>query len=948
VRRNTLALIPLLFGAWFFFGLAPYGIHVGEDGDLLYQMFATYRGKLPYVDFSTGYTPLYFYWHAALFWLFGVDALWTRICVAFANTLSLYFLYRIATRLVKPALALLAPLLFVGSLLAYPGDFCTFNAPYPAWYNIVLWLGSIAAVGTHMDRARPSRLALAGLLAGISFSVKPNIGLFNLAALSFFVLWWHAPRPDAGKLARALWQGLALATIAGILGVFWSRLGTREFELFPLPMLVLAGVLLLNGHRAPGRPGFVGATLALVAGFAVPTVPWLIYFLLRLGVHSFLRDVMMVGSSYELFFYIGHRFLWTQWDMGLLAIAVGLAVVPFALQRKLVAPWMPVAGGAAAAVLAGLYIGVFAPMPAGFYLAVTSRVQDLAFFIIHAVNWCALVLIAREVTRHPARRSAFLGTWVLVGLSATGLVLGMYPRSDFMHLLISSPASMIVAVALLGRVLRWWQAALPHGARWRWAAVALVVGPPMLIASVMASRSVGLAANLYSYYLDLRAEPLVRMHLPRASLIMEPDSARRFHDLHDAAQYIDQHSAPEDFVFPFPNLNLLCFLSGRLNPAAKGYFHPGFPDHPTEAEIVSSLRQRAPRMVLGLHGHELFITTSPLYYFLIRDFVRRNYDLAARIGPYDVLTRRDGGVQPVGYPLPVAPAAADDDAWKGLDDPDLQVQLETAKRIGSQRDPAGAAALARRALKPSPYRVLFLRMVQEIGDERAVPALVEIVRRGMNADVGQEAANALFYIAGKSFLEDYWFTTDALEGRLGVLRAQLDVEPFRTWLSDRSTDGRLRYFAIWAAGLLHDQTMAPLLVKTLEAQDLGMSTIATYSLMKMGQVEDTADELVAQLDRDDTYLPSILIDLYVANPDQVRPVIIGGLQGGTPKQRETLSYIAAALHDPALIPPLEELQFDTDPRVQRAATWAVQVLKEPAVVTTGAAKAASAPIRNPG
>ena len=41
--RRVLSLAALAFGLWYFGGLAPYGLHVGEDGDLLYEAFAAYR-----------------------------------------------------------------------------------------------------------------------------------------------------------------------------------------------------------------------------------------------------------------------------------------------------------------------------------------------------------------------------------------------------------------------------------------------------------------------------------------------------------------------------------------------------------------------------------------------------------------------------------------------------------------------------------------------------------------------------------------------------------------------------------------------------------------------------------------------------------------------------------------------------------------------------------------
>src|ERR1700675_1035324 len=89
--RHLVAFVPLLFGLWYFVALAPYGLHVGEDGDILYEAFATYRGQLPYIDFSTGYTPAYFFWHAALFHVFGVNVVVLRIAAAIANALTLWF-----------------------------------------------------------------------------------------------------------------------------------------------------------------------------------------------------------------------------------------------------------------------------------------------------------------------------------------------------------------------------------------------------------------------------------------------------------------------------------------------------------------------------------------------------------------------------------------------------------------------------------------------------------------------------------------------------------------------------------------------------------------------------------------------------------------------------------------------------------------------------------------
>lgn len=925
--RHWIGLIPLFFGVWLFGGLAPYGIHVGEDGDLLYQMFATYQGEMPYVDFSTGYTPGYFYWHAFLFQLFGVDALVTRVAVAVANTITLYLLYALSARLMRPTLALITPLVFVGSLLAFPGDFVTFNVPYPAWYNIVFWLGSLSATLAYVDRGRYGWLALAGVLAGLSFSMKPNIGLFNIAALSFFVLWWNAPAREAGKLTRWCWWILAVATAAGIVGVFWARLGDRSFTLFPLPLLVLAAVLVTTAQWGRGRSGFMPAAAFLLGGFAVTTVPWLAYFLVRLGPQVFASDVLLIGSAYELFFHIPHRFLWNRWDQGIVLIALGLALVPLAVRRRWIAWWIPFAGAAAVGLLVLLYVAR-APMTEGFQAAVASRVQDLAFFLFQFVEWLGIAVIAVALVRQPRRRSRFLAALVLVALSATALSLGMYPRSDFMHLMISAPGVMILGTVLLARLIRRWQMAYAFSPFWSRMAVVMLVAPVVLTASVMATKTVALSARVYSHYLGIAAAPLVHMDLPRASLVMEPGGEWRFSALRDAARYIERHTRPDEYVLPFPNLNLLCFLSGRLNPARKGYFHPGYPDHPTEAEIVTGLRQRIPKLVVSLHGHELFLTTAPLYYFLLRDFVQRRFDFRERIGPYDILFRREGRALTADSRVASEDATApvDPSLLQALDAPNSDAQLAAMFGIRVSRDPRAAAVLAQKAVdSQAPHRLLMLRIVAEFGDERSVPALVSITKRGLNTDAGQQAASSLFFIVGRSMLESYWFTPDAARARLDAVRGQLDRDTFRAWLRNRRVDGRLRYVAAWGAGVLGDQGSVPYLLK-LQEDDQHLNLVATFALTKLGRARESVETLISGLDEDDTYLPNYLIELYRQDPEAVRPAILDGLTGGTEKQREVLAYVSAVLRDCRITAALSELREDSSLRVQLAAAWALQNL----------------------
>ena len=936
-ERRALALVPLLFGVWFFGVLAPYGIQVGEDGDMLYQAYVTWRGQLPYVDFSTGYTPLYFYWHALLFRVFGVDALVIRVSTAVTNTLTLVLMYHLAARLVRPRLALLAPLIFVAGLQVFPGEFCGFNVPYPAWYNITLWLGSIAALAAYAERPRLVLVVLAGLLAGVSFSVKPNVGLFNVAALGLFLLWWQPPGRGDGWVARLAWWLLAFGIFALLLVVFRAQLFQRAFVLFPLPMFVIIAVLVINAQaRRRNGSGFLGAALALGAGLAVPILPWSLYFLARLGVPGFLRDVLLIGTSYERFFFVAYRPIGTPWDFGLLAVGAGLLLVPVVVRRGLAPAWLPLVAAVATTAAATLYLTAFAPMRSGFISSVAIRVQDLAFFALQVVNWWGVWLAVRRLSgadHEAAERSPRLAALGLLVASAPAFTLGMYPRSDFAHLITVAPVSIILGVVLLGRLGERWRAMAARGAYWGWAGTPLIAAPVAAMAIIAAIPSVRLATDVSARALGFRGpRPFVHLDLPRASLIREAESRTQFEVLHDTAVYLESHTAPRDYVFPFPNLSLLGFLAGRLNPTPKGYFIAGYPDHETETGIVRALDQRPPKLVVALREHESFVTTASMYYFLVRNAVQSGFKPAVQIGPYAILARRDD-------PAPVFddPANAPVDAarWAGLDDPDPAIQLATMERIRADRDPRGAAAVVARAARGnSPHIHRFIQVATEFGDERSIPPLVQIVAREHAAldrpneasSTAQLAAGALYYVVEKTMLADYWLVPPPAERRRTVAETTADPALLNGWLQDRNVDPRLRIAAAWIAAWRDDHDSIPHLLVMLGSANLQMAKGAAYALMRLGQVEATVESLITLLEEDDIAIPSLLLDLYRRDPDRVRQAIASGLRHGTTQQQAALTWIAVASGDRMLRPALAELRDGADPSLRRVTEAALAAL----------------------
>jgi hypothetical protein len=112
----------------------------------------------------------------------------------------------------------------------------------------------------------------------------------------------------------------------------------------------------------------------------------------------------------------------------------------------------------------------------------------------------------------------------------------------------------------------------------------------------------------------------------------------------------------------------------------------------------------------------------------------------------------------------------------------------------------------------------------------------------------------------------------------------------------------------------------------LGSESLELRTAGAWALMRLGVIEGTADAIVSTLAQDETYMPSILIDLYRRAPDAVRPAIERGLRSGTVRQREVLTWIVAVLHDPALVALVDPLRNDEQERVRNAASYAVSAL----------------------
>jgi HEAT repeat protein len=263
-------------------------------------------------------------------------------------------------------------------------------------------------------------------------------------------------------------------------------------------------------------------------------------------------------------------------------------------------------------------------------------------------------------------------------------------------------------------------------------------------------------------------------------------------------------------------------------------------------------------------------------------------------------------------------------------------------RILEQPTPRAVATLARRAAEGDPYQLPFLDIVAQRGDERAMAPLISIVRRELESrrDLGEGgvlgtaaanlAAHALYLLTQKAVLADFWFVREDAAQRVGAVRTELANAPVLAWLQHPALDVRLRYVAAWLAGVTGERAAIPHLLALLGQPTSELTFVAAHALAQLGQIPGTAEALVQLLELDEIWTPSLLLELHAADPARVRPVLARALREGSGEQREAVTWIAAAAHDPALLDAITAMRDDRDAAVRRAAAAAVALARDAA------------------
>ena len=952
------AVAAALFGSF-----VGYGFNLEDEGNILYQILRTFRGDRPYLDFHTGYTPAVFYLNAWLFDWFGVSVVPLRVVLVGVNAASVVLIFRLALRFAPPLESAAAALVYAIYLPFFAGQFASFNIPYPAWYAVLAWLATELAMMKAVEKRSRSWLGMAGLGAGLAFSFKPNTGILALGSVVLCQLLVTAPL--AGRIGALLEGFLLLVAFVAVFAVLTFDVFTEQFLLLGVPLLLVVGggfwrrmVVRRNFAKLARRPvveGFADVG-AILGGFLVVTMLWLSYFLPRLGIDRFAEEILLLGAGVERIYLIYYPDI-SAWSGVLLAGLVLLWGVVFLAGAGVLRQRAMTALAALLAVSALAALAIFGLAPEGLLLSIAMQLENLSFFLIPAILAVGVLLWLDRMS-HPlvwqeeqVRRSLACVTVALV--FALMLFLQLYPRIDFMHVVVGMPSALVVGAAALWRFETWASGSLAATSPW-WTPgrIRLVVLLPLAVGLFARGAPFVDARMTFSPWPQGRDTTLLEQSpLPVG---VERDRDHDLRELQEVASFVEAWTEPQEEIFVFPALAIVPFVTDRRTPLPHDYFFPGRPSHADEAEMVAELDADPPALVVSLNDRLGYFSASPAYYFILRDYIQTNYELVRRIGRYDVLARRDlrqmdpEWAAPEVRPAPLVSYSAGDfrdvllemerigkegdpedlvvwgdrlaDVDRGVRGAILAAALQVA-----QREPGGLAVVADTMADGPRERLLLIRAMGEYAGPEALPYLQDVFLSS-SGRLRWETARSINFVLARRLSDRFRLDGDR-RGPLWALPEEFRTDEMVAMIDDFVERQRIGPYAAISAA----EEGRPELAEALEYFDDEDETtwwrmISAYSLVQMGDREHlgTLFDALNTGTLAGQYVPSLLLDEQLVDGALVAAQIRVELLEGTEEERETAAWMAAYVNGADLTMELEEATSDESPAVQRAARWALE------------------------
>ncbi len=946
IRSGYVLVLPILLASGvvlaYVMSFRSYGLNVEDEGTLLYQIVRVAYGELPYVDFSTGYTPLFFVLMARA-WRAAGTIVAFRTVLAVVHAITAATLALLVGRVARPAIAAVVPLLYVAFIPVFPGEFCAFNIPYPAWLATLGWTLTASTMLAFVATRRRGWLVAAGVVAAATLGIKPNAGVFAVSAATATLLLVPVTGDEArSPFAGALWVVFCIGLVVSVGATFGRRVLGAEGVVYVAPIVLAMGAL--YGRARVGRAALVGDALALLVPFSACSVPWIGFFLWRLGPSRFAREVLLIGSGAADLYYRSYP-PFEPWALLVTALVTALAAAGALVRR--VPRLVPLALGVAfGGLIAGLaLVARLGVMPERMTWSIIWQLESAGFPLTLGTHAAGVLWLWR-------RRRTEVGAAGVVLVFALFMYLQLYPRADFTHLVIAAPLTLVFAAFLLERVVSWWEDAVRR-AGWRTPWLVASVAVAMLAAAVALRVSPNLAALAVTDHHDTLPSDVAPVRVDRM----------HGRDLHELAAAASALAAALDDAgtgtsgradsartsLGFPALDMALVMAGARNPTAHDYFYPGRPDHGDEAEIVDALAAAPPRALASLNRHFTFFDAAPAYYFLLRRFVREHYVLRARDGRYDVLVRRDGdrsaptdggasverreaeAAAPAAVPALLLQATADDAATRAVG----LARLVDALAVDPE---AGLETYVDRGQLDLRRQVLLLRTIRDAREARAASYLFRAAASGERRLVN-EALDAMDRTRAELVARRHLWSGPEVPGAWPARQTLVAI--VRAVLGDAAAPAPAVAFAAELAGLLGDASFVPALRMRLAA---GVSDAAAERSVAAGDAatiastaaaladlapEGLACDLAALLARDDPAIVERVPSVFLQLADRDEPVrseartCLARAAAVPSPARAALIWVASQLVDASFAPAFRAALQDSRADVRRAAAWAL-------------------------
>jgi hypothetical protein len=535
-----------------------------DDGSMAHAAERVLGGQLPHRDFADLYTGGLAFFDAGIFWLFGNDLYWLRLPILLLFLLFVPCVYALARRFVGPPGAFAATAFAIAwSVPAYP-------APMPTWYLLYLSVFGAYCVTRYLEGGRRWWLLAAGLLGGLSLTIK-IVGVWYIAAVLIALAAAQAKGRFKREMStapvsyRLLVAGSGAAGLALVVAVMHKRLELAAFITLVVPLVVLAcavGALAWRGVVGTGPNSlrtFSRDTVTFLLGVAVPLCMLLAPYVVTGSLRAWIDGVLIAPQTRFEFAYDGmDRPTLFLWAMPVAAYVVARARIPLARRR----------GSdviAVSIVLGYVIILMLVESSRAGYLGVWKPAQALGPFVI-ALG--ALALVAKQPLEPSggARRD----TALLLVLLAGFMSMVQFPFSAPIYYLYVAPLLMLAALAASSYV---------HLERGLFPAVIVTI--LVLFGLRFIDRQ-----DFWTLGVVYRKDPQIElMHNPRASIRVTPAEVSMYRRV---ASVVRLH-ARSNVVYAGPDAPEIYYLTDKSNPTRSILDFLDMTDSARGAHLLSTL-----------------------------------------------------------------------------------------------------------------------------------------------------------------------------------------------------------------------------------------------------------------------------------------------------------------------------------------------------------------------